>query len=124
MAPISSTCACRHVSWRKRGAKHRITAAKQAGRRSMVAVLWPGRASLADHPLRRPTLQVRTALTPCRTGQSRAELVSRYLERHAGRNELARRTASLPAGSVVTDTCIMPKAEFRRTEFYGECLGP
>src|SRR3982751_6895883 len=73
MAPISSTCACRHVSWRKRGAKHRITAAKQAGRRSMVAVLWPGRASLADHPLRRPTLQVRTALTPCRTGQSRAQ---------------------------------------------------
>src|SRR3954453_14435341 len=79
MAPISSTCACRHVSWRKRGAKHRITAAKQAGRRSMVAVLWPGRASLADHPLRRPTLQVRTALTPCRTGQSRGQIPGRRL---------------------------------------------
>src|SRR3954464_10811400 len=61
MAPISSTCACRHVSWRKRGAKHRIPAAKRAGRRSMAAVLWPGRASLAAHPLRRPTLQARTS---------------------------------------------------------------
>src|SRR4051812_36813238 len=36
-------------------------------------------------------------------------LVERYLLRHSGRNELALRTADLPAGSVVTDACIMPK---------------
>src|SRR4051794_14605012 len=55
MAPSSSTWACRQVCWRKSGAKHRITAAKRAGRRSMVAVLWLGRSSLAAHPLRRPS---------------------------------------------------------------------
>src|SRR5689334_12414433 len=56
MAPSSSTWACRQVCWRKSGAKHRITAAKRAGRRSMAAVLWRGRPSLAAHPLRRLTL--------------------------------------------------------------------
>lgn len=52
------------------------------------------------------------------------ELVARYLERHAGRNELARRTAALPAGSVITDADVMPKAEFLRTAFFTECLRP
>ena len=51
-------------------------------------------------------------------------LVERYLLRHAGRNELALRTAHLPAGTVVTDTSLMPKAEFRRTAFYQDCLRP
>jgi DNA-binding CsgD family transcriptional regulator len=51
-------------------------------------------------------------------------LVARYLERHAGRNELAIRTATLPAGSVVTDTDVMPKAEFLQTAFYKDCLKP
>ncbi len=50
--------------------------------------------------------------------------VARYLERHAGRNELAARSASLPVGSVVTDTDLMPKAEFERTAFYNDCLRP
>src|SRR4051812_30519183 len=61
MAPISSTCACRHVSWRKSGAKHRITAAKQAGRRSMTAVLWRGHPRLADQRLRHLPHQARTS---------------------------------------------------------------
>lgn len=51
-------------------------------------------------------------------------LIARYLERHAGRNELALRTASLPTGSVITDTSVMPKAEFLRTAFYRDCLAP
>jgi hypothetical protein len=50
--------------------------------------------------------------------------VARYLERHAGRNELAARSASLPVGSVATDECLMPKAEFERTAFYDDCLRP
>ncbi len=50
--------------------------------------------------------------------------MARFLERHAGRNELAARSASLPVGSVVTDTSLMPKAEFERTAFYDECLRP
>jgi hypothetical protein len=50
--------------------------------------------------------------------------MARYLERHAGRNELAARSASLPVGAVVTDECVMPKAEFLRTAFYDECLRP
>lgn len=49
---------------------------------------------------------------------------ARYLERHAGRNELAARSASLPVGSVVTDEILMPKREFLRTAFYDECLRP
>src|SRR3712207_1573308 len=47
-----------------------------------------------------------------------------YLERHAGRNELAARSASLPVGGIVTDEGVMPKAEFLRTAFYDECLRP
>jgi DNA-binding CsgD family transcriptional regulator len=50
--------------------------------------------------------------------------MARYLERHAGRNELEARSASLPVGAVVTDQCVMPKAEFLRTAFYDECLRP
>src|SRR3712207_1674717 len=50
--------------------------------------------------------------------------MARYLERHAGRNELAARSASLPVGAVVTDGSVMPKAEFQRTAFYDECLRP
>jgi hypothetical protein len=50
--------------------------------------------------------------------------MARYLERHAGRNELAARSASLPVGAVVTDECLMPKAEFLRTAFHDECLRP
>jgi DNA-binding CsgD family transcriptional regulator len=49
-------------------------------------------------------------------------LAARYLERYAGRNELALRTATLPIGAVVTDTGVMPKAEFRRSGFYTDCL--
>ncbi|HEX3219409.1 MAG TPA: hypothetical protein VHU77_05200, partial [Candidatus Limnocylindria bacterium] len=49
-------------------------------------------------------------------------LAARYLERYAGRNELALRTATLPVGAIVTDTDVMPKAEFRRTGFYTDCL--
>ncbi|MDO9708627.1 helix-turn-helix transcriptional regulator [Paracraurococcus lichenis] len=51
-------------------------------------------------------------------------LVARYLERHAGRNELALRTSTLPAGAVVTDADIMPKGEFMRMSFYQDCLQP
>ena len=50
--------------------------------------------------------------------------VTRYLERHAGRNELAARSASLPVGSVVTDGSLMRKEDFHRTAFYDECLRP
>jgi DNA-binding CsgD family transcriptional regulator len=50
--------------------------------------------------------------------------MARYLERHAGRNELEVRSASLPVGAVVTDECVMPKSEFLRTAFYDECLRP
>src|SRR5215212_12137342 len=50
--------------------------------------------------------------------------MARYLERHAGRNELEVRLASLPVGSVVTDESLMPKAEFLRTAFYNDCLRP
>ena len=50
--------------------------------------------------------------------------MARYLERHAGRNELEARSASLPVGAVVTDRCVMPKAEFLRTAYYDECLRP
>ena len=50
-------------------------------------------------------------------------LAARYLERYAGRNELALRTAMLPVGTVVTDTGLMPKDEFRQTGFYTDCLG-
>ncbi len=50
--------------------------------------------------------------------------MARYLERHAGRNELAARSASLPVGAVVTDESLMPKAEFLRTAFYDDCLRP
>lgn len=50
--------------------------------------------------------------------------MARYLERHAGRNELAVRSASHPVGSVMTDESLMPKAEFLRTAFYEECLRP
>ncbi|MFO8082381.1 MAG: GDP-mannose 4,6-dehydratase, partial [Armatimonadota bacterium] len=52
MVPTSSTSACRQLRWKKSGAKHRIAAAKRAGRRGMAAVLWRGRPSLAAHPLR------------------------------------------------------------------------
>ncbi len=51
-------------------------------------------------------------------------LVARFFERHTGRDELAVRSASLPVGAVVTDEGLMPKAEFRRTAFYDECLRP
>src|SRR3712207_4033181 len=50
--------------------------------------------------------------------------MARYVERHAGRNELAARSASLPVGSVVTDEDLMPKPEFLRTAFHDECLRP
>ena len=50
--------------------------------------------------------------------------MERYLLRHAGRNELALRTEHLPTGTVITDTSLMPKAEFRRTGFYQDCLRP
>src|SRR5215207_10307617 len=53
MAPVSSISACRQLRWKKSGAKQRITAAKRGGSRSMVAVLWRGRPSLAAHPLQR-----------------------------------------------------------------------
>ena len=43
--------------------------------------------------------------------------MAHHLERHAGRNELSVRSASLPVGSVVTDEGVMPKAEFLRTAF-------
>src|SRR3712207_6415883 len=33
-------------------------------------------------------------------------------------------SASLPVGAVVTDECLMPKAEFLRTAYYDECLRP
>ncbi len=49
---------------------------------------------------------------------------ARYIERHAGRNELAKRSAALPVGTVVTDRDVMPRAEFLRTAFYDECLRP
>jgi len=49
---------------------------------------------------------------------------ARYLERHAGRNELGARSAALPVGTVVTDRDLMPRAEFLRTAFYDECLRP
>ncbi len=49
---------------------------------------------------------------------------ARYLERHAGRNELAARSAALPVGTVVTDRDLMPRSEFLRTAFYNECLRP
>jgi DNA-binding CsgD family transcriptional regulator len=49
-------------------------------------------------------------------------LAARYLERYAGRNELALRTVKLPTGAVVTDTDVMPKDEFRRSGFYSDCL--
>jgi DNA-binding CsgD family transcriptional regulator len=51
-------------------------------------------------------------------------LVERYLLRHSGRNELAQRTEHLPVGAVMTDAGLMPKAEFRRTGFYQDCLRP
>ncbi len=50
--------------------------------------------------------------------------MARYLERNAGRTEHEARSASLPVGTVVTDECVMPKAEFQRTGFYDECLRP
>ena len=53
-----------------------------------------------------------------------AACMARYLERYAGRNELEARSASLPVGAVVTDECVMPKAEFLRTAYYDECLRP
>ena len=43
---------------------------------------------------------------------------ARYLERHAGRNELAARSAVLPVGTVATDRDLMPRTEFLRTAFY------
>ena len=46
-----------------------------------------------------------------------AACMARYLERYAGRNELEARSASLPVGAVVTDECVMPKAEFLRTAY-------
>jgi transposase-like protein len=64
IAPISSTSACRQLRCWKTSAKHRITAAKRAGRRSMVVVLWRGRyqPSRSSAPPPRPT----------ENGQSRA----------------------------------------------------
>ena len=50
--------------------------------------------------------------------------MARYVERHAGRNELAVLSASRPAGSVLTIDSLMPKAEFLRTAFYEDCLRP
>jgi DNA-binding CsgD family transcriptional regulator len=50
--------------------------------------------------------------------------MARYVERHAGRNELAVRSASRPIGSVLTIESLMPKAEFLRTAFYQECMRP
>jgi len=46
------------------------------------------------------------------------------IERHAGRNELAMRSASRPIGSVLTIESLMPRAEFLRTTFYQECMRP
>src|SRR5688572_21966609 len=51
-------------------------------------------------------------------------LMALYLERHAGRNELAARTASLPVGTVVSDSSVMPTSEFQRTTFYDERMRP
>jgi DNA-binding CsgD family transcriptional regulator len=50
--------------------------------------------------------------------------MARYMERHAGHNELAIRSASRPVGSVMTAESLMPKADFLRTAFYDECLRP
>jgi DNA-binding CsgD family transcriptional regulator len=52
------------------------------------------------------------------------EIMRLFYERHAGRNPLALRAASAPVGAVLTDQSGMPKAEFVRTDFYGECLHP
>ena len=49
---------------------------------------------------------------------------ARYIERHAGRNELAARSGVMPIGTVMTDQDLMPRAEFLRTAFYDECLRP
>jgi DNA-binding CsgD family transcriptional regulator len=52
------------------------------------------------------------------------DIMRLFFERHAGRNPLAERAATAEVGTVMTDRSQMPKSEFLRTEFYGECLRP
>jgi len=47
-----------------------------------------------------------------------------YCGHYHGVNPLWRRAASAPAGSIQTDSMIMPKSELVRTEFYNDFLAP
>lgn len=47
-----------------------------------------------------------------------------YFRHYAGIHPLALRTRSTPAGSVLTDPMIMPRAEFERTEYYNDWARP
>ena len=51
-------------------------------------------------------------------------VVSDYFSYYAGIHPLAVRTMSVPAGTVLTDRMIMPRAEFERTEFYAGWVRP
>lgn len=51
-------------------------------------------------------------------------IVSDYVSYYAGIHPLAVRTMSAPAGTVLTDRMIMPRAEFERTEFYAGWVRP
>lgn len=51
-------------------------------------------------------------------------MVSDYFSYYAGIHPLALRTMSAPAGTVLTDRMIIPRAEFERTEFYAGWVRP
>ena len=50
--------------------------------------------------------------------------VADYFSYYAGIHPLALRTMSAPAGAVLTDRMIIPRAEFERTEFYAGWVRP
>lgn len=49
---------------------------------------------------------------------------SEYFEHYAGIHPLAPRCFTAPAGSILTDRALMPRAEFERTEFYADWARP
>src|SRR4051812_26362359 len=114
MAPISSTWACRQVRWRKSGAKHRITAAKRAGRRSMAAVLWLGRPRL-DQLLRHLLLQAPTSASGS-PKLAKAELIE---PAWAILNRAPGRMALLPARLANLSKCTQAGSIERAAEVVG-----
>jgi DNA-binding CsgD family transcriptional regulator len=97
---------------------------------SVDASLWPGvieqitdlmtgQIGVLTGPLAPPP-------APCRVVSARAsaEMLRLYAERFREINPIARACAALPVGTPATDRMLVPRTEFRRSEFYNDFMRP